>query len=356
MEEEKDIDQLIGAYIEGMLNEEDTARLEQKMSTDPELADLVNGFKLEQRVVTYLEGKPSATEKAAFEAELERNEELRKAWEDYHLTQGVVNLKKREQHIEWFEQMGKQGPGNNPSGKGPNRWPFLGGLLMVLLLIAGWWYLAPPNPAGQSSSPIEENTSGAGNTDEVDPVTPPSEPLEEEAPATLPGVPDPGDTAPIEQLQEEPDSLKIYASTFLKALPENIAGNNTLGAAGESDWERAFRRSAYSDLIPLLDPVKDSLFAAKATKPLFFLAAGYLLSEREDRYQEANAIFARLEAERAGHRRSLMQEVEWYHALALISEGRTAAARPLLQKIVDSTSHSHWNEARELVRLQKDSD
>lgn len=362
MAEEKDIDQLIEAYLGGSLSQEDTDWLEQRLKVDSGLAELVEGMQLEQRIEAHLQGSTSVEEREAFEKELVENDQLKQAWEDYHIIRGMAKLKRREQYLGWFEQMEEKDKRNDSSRffRIFRKWtPIIGFLLVFLVSILAWWYWGKDNSSGQKSSitkeKIDETSQAPLETTKQETIGKGASSVESKSDST--DTPSNNITSPQENIDEkvpvsQADSAQIFASALIQQIPQYFARTSSMGAEQERKWRRAFNNAAYNTVITSLQPKVDSLFDAKATGSLLYLATSYLLSDSPDRCQSAITILERMAVESDGHRRSILVEANWSYILALICVDRTTEASALLRVIVNSSEHQHMNEAVKLLQFQ----
>lgn len=347
---ERDLDWIIGRYVSSQpLDADERSWLDQKIKEDPELAEFIEELIWQEKIEAYQKGELNAEAQADFERALQNNEQLKAVWAQHQITAGAFELKRRYRHMELFNQTDPP-EGKQREKRKSNGWK---GYLLVfgLLILTGVIYLY-----------LNEGTELPGNSpdmgaseeilDESEPsTTTPEEPSNSEN-DTDSETQEPDDEEPFEQ--EIPidylDSIRQSGRSNIQAAAVFLTNESLLGPQNVGNWEGNFSSRQYDQVINLLNPRRDSLLNASATRELFYLAISMLLSSpgSSESCENGNELFQEILQQPDSHQGRYLEQVRWYSAMSLICMDRLKDAIPIIEDIVNGGDHPYKLEAQRL--------
>ncbi len=351
MAADKDLDEIIGAYLDGQLGEKDFAWLKQKLESDAQLAALVEELEIEKEIESYLEGKLTEEKSVLFEQKLTTDKRTQAVWEAYQMMHGLVKWKKREQYVDMLNSIESQQPGGFWQG---NRKWF--GLVGFLVLIVVGWKLIPPTMSSSDNdsqaSPTEateELNSHPGNSGSIS--NPGNLDTNEIIPSgTRTTTEEELDTS---QSKNRPQALNSFKdNTDLQQFSSEILSLSNLESMGTADvdtlyylWRRSYIDSNYQQVIALLAPLENTKLKERShSKSL--LAFGLANFYQKDFKTAQRALEGLLAFDPPV--RSFEQQARWYFALAFL-EMREERGLTVLQDIASKEDGHYRQEQAQLL-------
>ncbi|HMO39211.1 MAG TPA: hypothetical protein PKC76_06325 [Saprospiraceae bacterium] len=331
---EKNKDHIIGGYVRGNISAEDRAWLEQAMQEDAALAAEVQTLQLDYTIECYLAGKMEAPEKAVFENRLATDADLQAKVQEEKIAQQFLQSVRRLRLREDLDKAAQRSRERRAKRRQVFRWS----LVAVLVLLIGggtlWWQ--QPRPPEEPTDPIENEDQPIVKTN-----TPPSDTAQQRRNATLPkpqkdSPRTSGKDSLIIALLDDADRRRLQ-------LPATRGSND----APSQPWFDAYSAGNYPQVIALLGPQIDQVLSDNDTARLALGLAWYY--QQPPDYAQAIVQFDALLNSSSAF---FTQRARWFKASALLRQGQTSEALPLLQLIATQEGATYQKgTAQALLRL-----
>lgn len=334
---EKNKDHIIGGYVRGNISAEDRAWLEQAMQEDAALAAEVQALQLDHTIERYLAGNMDATEHAAFAARIAADSDLQAKVQEEAMAQQFLQSARRLRLREDLDKAAQR----SRERRAKRRRVFSSSLVAVLVVLIGggvlWWQQPRPTPDKEPIRPAENEDKPI-----VDNKTLPSDTTAQQR-----------KNATLQKPQKNTPRTSEKDSLIIALLDDSERNKLQLPATrGSNDapsqpWFDAYSAGNYPQVITLLGPQIDQVLSDNDTARLALGLAWYY--QQPPDYAQAIVQFDALLNSSSAF---FTQRARWFKASALLRQGQTSEALPLLQLIATQSGATYQKgTAQALLRL-----
>jgi len=277
---ERNIDHIIGAYLEGTIGSEDQKWLEEEMEKDEDLRLMVADIERTELIEKYVNEQLSAKERQAFEVRLTNEEELKNELAAFVRSNSLLELDRKLHYMEILQKLQAE-EASDPQEKDKLRgiWWWLGGLGVLLILIV--LFLIPKEDGLDTKSTSQTAI-------DTDSKLTPADSISSQDAITNPTIGDPGGITPPPQLPATPpttlpntvdsssqDSIvntqpKAIAMADLPRILDGIRFRDSVlinSAGAGREWENAIVQGRYDAAIQFLEQFFENSPASVANNP-----------------------------------------------------------------------------------------